>query len=309
MNGVLAVFPEMTALGRKIAEVAGLDLAPIELHRFPDGECLVTLPETQLSDRDVAILATLRNPDALALALRFAAETAREFGARSVGLAAPYLAYMRQDRRFAPGQAISAPVFARYLEESFDWLVTVDPHLHRIAKLDDLFAIPCRRVVTAPVIAGWIQDNIPDAVLVGPDSESEQWVAEVAGLARRPYEVLTKHRFGDRDVEVSIPQSAALAGGTPVIIDDIASSGRTMIQAVSRLLKAGSRPPVCVVIHAVFAGDAEADIIAAGAARLVTTDSIPHASNDVELAVPLADAITSLLHPAERPDDRPRAGT
>ena len=308
MTGVLAVFPEMTTLGREIADAAGLDYCPIELHRFPDGECLVTLPETQFAGRDVAILATLRNPDAVALPLRFAAETARELGARRVGLAAPYLAYMRQDRRFAPGQAISAPIFAGFLEESFDWLVTVDPHLHRIAKLEDLFAIPSKRVITAPVIARWVEENIPNAVLIGPDSESEQWVAEVAGLARRPYEVLAKHRLGDREVEISVPRSAALGDGIPVILDDIASSGRTMIQAISRLIEAGASPPVCIVIHAVFAGEAQTDILAAGAARLVTTDSIPHASNAISLSVPLAEAVNSLLHSAERAGDQREQG-
>lgn len=303
MNTVLAAFPQMVPLGAQIAAVAGLPYFEIGLHHFPDGESLVSFPE-EIAGRDVAILATLRDPDTLALPMRFAAETARELGARRVGLIAPYLAYMRQDRRFAPGQAVSAPLFARFLEQSFDWLVTVDPHLHRIANLQNIFTIPARRVITAPIIARWIEDNVPDAILIGPDSESEQWVSEVAGLAGRPHEVLAKQRHGDREVEISIPTSAVLRGGTPVILDDIASSGRTMAQAITRLLEAGTRAPVCIVIHAVFAGEAQADMRAAGAARLVTTNSIPHPSNAISLAGALAEAMTTLLPTADFPRRR-----
>ncbi|KNG94577.1 phosphoribosylpyrophosphate synthetase [Pseudaestuariivita atlantica] len=277
----------MDALATEMAGLLGAETAAVDLHRFPDGESLVTLPDT-MTGRNVIILTTLRDPDPLALPLRFTAATARELGAARVGLVAPYLAYMRQDTRFAPGQAVTAPLFARYLEDSFDWLVTADPHLHRIPSLGRLFGIPAIRVQSAPLIADWISREVPDAVILGPDSESQQWVAEVARMAGRPFEVLSKVRSGDRNVQVSVPESEALTQGTPVILDDIASSGRTMIRAIERLAAAGTRPPVCVVIHAVFAAGAHDEILAAGAARVITTNSIPHPSNAISLAEPLA---------------------
>lgn len=284
---VLLAFPGMEPLGRALAGLVDAACGEVRLHRFPDGEALVTLPDGP-AEQDVAIVATLREPDLLALPLRFAAETARELGAARVGLIAPYLAYMRQDRRFEPGQAVSAPLFARFLEQAFDWLVTADPHLHRIASLGEIFAIPAERVVTAPLLAEWIGAHVADPVLLGPDGESKQWVAEVARLTDCPFEVLHKHRTGDRRVEVSIPRQAMLHARTPVILDDIASSGRTMIEAVGRLKAIGTAPPVCVLIHAVFAGNAYDDILAAGAARVVSTDSIPHPSNTISLAPSLA---------------------
>lgn len=294
MTALILAFPGMEALAKDLADRLGAEMAAIDLHRFPDGESLVTLPEN-ISGRDVIFLATLRDPDRLALPLRFAAATARELGAAQVGLVAPYLAYMRQDQRFAPGQAVTAPLFARFLQESFDWLVTVDPHLHRIPSLDRLFGIPAIRVQSAPLIAAWIAREVPDAVILGPDSESQQWVAEVARMAGRPYEVLTKVRSGDRQVDVSVPKSDALKHGTPVVLDDIASSGRTMIRAMEHLTAAGMRSPICVIIHAVFAGSAYEDILAAGAAHVITTDSIPHHSNAISLADPLAASITHAM--------------
>lgn len=294
MNPLILSFPGMDPLASQIAPLLGADTAPLGLHRFPDGESLATLPQ-ELNGRDVILAATLRNPDPLALPLRFTAETAREFGAASVGLLAPYLSYMRQDHRFAPGQVVSAPLFAAFLQDSFDWLVTVDPHLHRIPSLDRIFDIPAIRVQAARPIARWLAQEVPDAVILGPDSESQQWVAEVARMAGRPYEVLNKVRSGDRQVDVSVPESDALRQGTPVVLDDIASSGRTMIRAMEHLIAAGTRPPVCAIIHAVFAGSAFEDILATGAARVVTTDSIPHESNAIALAEPLATAIAQAM--------------
>jgi ribose-phosphate pyrophosphokinase len=291
MTPLILAFPEMEALTGDLANRMGAETAAIDLHRFPDGESLVTLPEN-MKGRDVIFLATLRDPDRQALPLRFAAATARELGAKRVGLVAPYLAYMRQDKRFAPGQAVTASLFAQFLEDGFDWLVTVDPHLHRIPSLDRVFRIPAIRVQSAPLIADWIAREVPDAVILGPDSESQQWVAEVARIAGRPYEVLTKVRSADRQVDVSVPESDALKHGTPVVLDDIASSGRTMIRAMEHLIAAGTAPPVCVIIHAVFAGCAFEDILAAGAARVITTDSIPHQTNAISLADPLAISIT-----------------
>ena len=118
----------------------------------------------------------------------------------------------------------------------------------------------------------------------------------MARLAGRPYEVLRKIRTGDRQVEISVPDSDHLRDGTPVVLDDIASSGRTMVRAVERLIEAGAAPPVGLVIHAVFAGNAHDDILAAGAARIVSTDTIPHPSNTIGTGALLAGAASGLVH-------------
>lgn len=303
MNRVLLPFPAQRALAEAMTAPLGARIGRLDWRRFPDGESLVSIDET-LEDVHVAIVASLHHPDEMALALRFAAATAREFGARSVGLIAPYLAYMRQDMRFHPGEAVSAPLFAGFLEESFDWLVTADPHLHRNPALASLYRIPARRVATAPLVADWIRDNIADAIVIGPDSESGQWVSEIAGRAGVPYQVLNKIRRGDRDVEVSLPDLDAARGRTPVIVDDIVASGRTAIETLQQLKRLGLPPAVCVAIHAVFAQDAYEQLLAAGAARVVSTDSIAHPSNRISIAALLAQASADLLggdYPKETP--------
>jgi ribose-phosphate pyrophosphokinase len=128
--------------------------------------------------------------------------------------------------------------------------------------------------------------------VIGPDGESEQWAAEVARGAGAPWLVLEKTRRGDRDVTVSVPDAGRLGGRTPVLVDDIISTARTMIAAVAHLVRLGSTPPpVCVGVHAVFAGDAQAELQAAGAARIVTTNTIAHPTNAIDIVPAIAAAL------------------
>ncbi len=294
MNRILIPFPADVALAATVGAELGARVAPLDWHRFPDGESLVTL-DTALQDADVAMLASLRTADAIALPLRFAAETAREFGARSVGLIAPYLGYMRQDTRFHRGEAVTSPLFARFLEQSFDWLVTVDPHLHRTPRLDALYRIPTAHVRAAPLVARWIASNVPDAIVIGPDSESEQWVSSIATRAGVPFQVLRKLRRGDYDVSVSLPDAAAVAGRTPVLVDDIVSSGRTILETLGHLERLGLPAPVVVAIHPVFSGDAYEQLKAARLARIVSTDTIAHPSNAISMGPALGAAAAKLM--------------
>ena len=294
MTRVLLPFPLQRRIADAMAPALEARVGRLDWRRFPDGESLVAIDDA-LSGADIAIVASLDHPDELSIALRFAASTAREFGARSVGLVAPYLAYMRQDRRFHRGESISATLYARFLEECFDWLVTVDPHLHRNSELSALYRIPAVRVAAAPVVAEWIGDNVPDAILIGPDRESGQWVAEIAQRVGLPWQVLQKQRHGDRDVEVSLPDVESARGRRPVIVDDIVSSGHTMIETLGHLQRLGLPAAVCIAIHAVFAGNAYDQLRKAGAAGVASTDSIPHPSNAMSIAGLLANACAGVF--------------
>lgn len=294
MTRVLMPFPADATLAATIATHLQARVAPIAWRHFPDGESLVTLDD-DLEVADVAILATLRNPDPLALPLLFAAHTAREFGARSVGLIAPYLAYMRQDTRFHGGEAVSVPLFARFLEEAFDWLVTVDPHLHRIRQLQSLYRIPVAHVSATPAVSRWIAQAIPEAILIGPDSESEQWVSRIAQEAQLPYQVLNKERHGDYDVRVSLPDPSAVAGRIPVLVDDIVSSGHTILETVTHLQRLALREAVLVTIHPVFAGNAYERLQDAGLKHIASTDTIAHPSNAISVGSDLAAAASALM--------------
>src|SRR6266567_6497008 len=230
MTDLLIPMPGNEAMAQALALLLGTELGHVELHKFPDAETYIRLP-SDVDARQIVIVCTLDRPDDKILTLLFLAATARELGAKTIGLVAPYLAYMRQDRRFNPGEAVTSRQIARLLSDAFDWLATVDPHLHRYSSLSKIYRIPTEVVHAAPLISGWIRANVQAPLIIGPDGESEQWVSAVAKAAGAPYTVLQKVRRGDRDVEISVRDATNLDGQTPVLVDDIISSGRTMIEA------------------------------------------------------------------------------
>lgn len=293
MTPLVLPFPGNEALSRALVEQAHWPTGRLETREFPDGETYLRI-DAPCAGQSVAVIATLDRPDRKLAPLLFAADTLRELGALHVGLVAPYLAYMRQDRRFQAGEAITSRIFAALVSSRFDWLVTVDPHLHRFRSLDELYTIPTRVVHAAPAIASWIASNVAQPLLIGPDIESEQWVADVAKRANAPHVVLSKVRRGDRDVEVSVPDVEQHRDRTPVVVDDIVASARTMIQAVRQLVAVGLPNPVCVGVHGIFAGDAYRALQEAGAAQIVTTRTVAHPSNAIDIADLLVPALVAL---------------
>ena len=301
MKPLLLTLPGNAELGERLAQCTGWECGAVAARSFPDGETHLRI-DADCTGRSVAVLCALDRPNEKALPLLFAASTVRELGAARVGVVAPYLAYMRQDRRFQAGEAVTSRIFARLLSQAFDWLVTLDPHLHRFHALGELYSIPTRVAHAAPALASWIAAEVAAPLLVGPDQESEQWVAEVARRIGAPHLVLAKTRRGDRDVEISVPDVDHYRDRSPVILDDVVSSARTMIETVRRLRAAGLADPVCLGIHGIFAGDTQRALREAGAARIVTTTSIRHETNAIEIAELLVSPVSELvLGPVTRP--------
>src|SRR5688572_19635777 len=127
MTVLLIDFPGNDALTVRLARRLQADVGRLDTRHFPDGETYVRL-DCDVASRSITFVCSLDGPNEKTLGLLFAAEAARDLGAARVGLIAPYLAYMRQDRRFVPGEAVTSKTFARLISSAFDWMVTVDPH-------------------------------------------------------------------------------------------------------------------------------------------------------------------------------------
>lgn len=293
MSDILVPLPGNERLADALAGHMDAEIARVVFHHFPDGETYVRF-ESDMADKTVWLVCTLDRPDPKFVPLMITAETAKDFNAARVGLIAPYLAYMRQDTRFRPGEAVSSAYFASVLSCIVDALVAVDPHLHRRSSLSEIYRIPTAVVHAAPTVADWVRREVPEPLLIGPDAESEQWVAEVARLAKAPHLVLEKVRRGDRDVEVSVPEVDRWSNHTPVLVDDIVSTAHTMIETVGHLHRAGLRPPICVAVHAIFADDAHRELLDAGARRVVSCNTVEHVSNALDISKALAEAARAL---------------
>lgn len=260
---------------------------------FPDGESYLCI-ESDVKEHHCIVVADLSHPNNKFLPLIFLLDTLKELGAKSVGLVAPYLSYMRQDRRFIDGEAITSKLFAKSLSHHMDYLVTVDPHLHRYHSLDEIYSVPSRVVQGAPALAEWLKGQT-NLLLVGPDSESEQWVSSIAKVSGHPYVIGDKIRRGDRDVSVSLSDLSGYVGLTAVIIDDVISSGQTILSCIEALKLQKIQKIKCAAVHGIFADGVDQKLLNAGLTELVTTNTIVHPSNSIDISELLVKPISECI--------------
>jgi ribose-phosphate pyrophosphokinase len=285
-------FKAEAASALALAKLANLTPGLIERHDFPDGEFKLKLPASLASS--VVIFHGLDRPNEKLIELLFAAKTARQLGAKHLTLVAPYLAYMRQDIAFVPGEVVSQRIVGDLLASLFDAVVTVDPHLHRVANLSE--AIPVKDAINlsaAPILGDLALKKREQPFLLGPDEESAQWVAQAARAHHLDFAVATKTRLGDCSVDIQMP-SINVAGRAVVLLDDIASSGHTLARAAELLLAAGAKTVDVAVTHALFDAQAEAVMMKAGISQIWSTDCVLHASNAVTVMPAMAQALSSL---------------
>ena len=283
-------FPEYAAQARRLAEALGANCGIVDLHRFPDGESRITLPPGG-GDDALILCRSLDRPNDKLVELLLAASAARDRGVADLTLVAPYLCYMRQDTAFHPGEAVSQRAVGDLLGRTFDRIISVDAHLHRVSRLDEV--VPNARaenLSAAPAIGAFLAQRLDRPLLLGPDAESRQWVRTAAAAGDLDWGVAEKHRRGDRAVEIELP-ALDFRNRTVTILDDMASTGVTVAVATARLREAGAAAVHLAVTHALFVGDAERRVHGAGVERIWSTDSVPHDSN----AIHLADLIASAL--------------
>ncbi len=285
-------FPEYQVQTKRLADELKLPYREISVHRFPDGERKITVP-TDVA-RHVVVCLSLDHPDTRLVELLLAAGALRDQGVTRITLVAPYLCYMRQDIAFRPGEAISQRLVGQFLAGLVDDLVTVDPHLHRTASLQA--AVPVRNAVclsAAAPLGDYIVGRWHNPLLLGPDGESEQWVRTMAKRHGLAYAVARKQRLGDREVRVTLPQTA-FGDRQVVLVDDVASSGHTLIET-ARLVAAHPIAGIAAVVtHALFDSATARALQAAGISAVASSDSITHPSNAVALSTLLADAVARL---------------
>ncbi|MGZ4981832.1 MAG: ribose-phosphate diphosphokinase [Methylobacter sp.] len=289
---IILAFPDYLSQAQRLADRLNVPLAEVALHHFPDSESLVRLPSSL--PEHVIVCRSLNQPNDKLIELMLCAVTARELGAKRVTLVAPYLSYMRQDIANQPGEAVSQRIVGKLLAELFDDVLTVDPHLHRISSLTQ--AVPIKNAISltaADEIGAFLKRQFKSAILLGPDSESKQWVAAIAEDIGFEYAIAQKKRLGDKQVEM-ILQDCDYRSKPVIIIDDMASTGRTIAKAVGLLQAVGSKDIYAVITHALFCDDAYEHILKAGVKNIWSTDSIDHPSACIKLDALLADAVKAI---------------
>lgn len=281
------------SLSSVLSEKLRIPMGSAEVRNFPDGETYIHI-HSDVQNKTVILVSELDHPNHKILSLMFMAQTLKELGAKKICLISPYLPYMRQDKRFKPGEAITSVLFAKFISGWLDCLITIDPHLHRIHHLSEIYTVPAIATLHATKkIAAWISENVISPFIIGPDEESQQWVAAVAKIVDAPYIIIKKTREGDRKITISIPEINDTKR-TPVLVDDIISTGTSMLVTIQQLLSKGFTKPICIGVHALFKSDVYENLLHAGAQRIITCNTVQHPSNLIDITDLLLEGIKSV---------------
>ncbi len=269
-------------IAKELARKLKVKFSPTTVSSFPDEDIYLKF-NTNLKGKKLVIVQSFQpHSDMSLFDIIFAAETAKDLGAKKVILVAPYLAYMRQDKRFHPGEAISSRIMAKFFNNSVDKLITIDPHIHRYKSLKDIFTIPAKKLTANEVLADYIQKKIKNSVIIGPDWESYQWAEVIANKIGVESTVFKKTRFSSRLVKEKMVKHVELKGKNVVIVDDIISTGHTMIEAAKMAKKHKAKSVIALGVHGLFVENA-VQKMEKYFNQIITTNCIEHKTNKVDV--------------------------
>ncbi len=283
MKNVIIAGTDSTSIAKKLAKQIKAEYSELQVSSFPDGELKIRYP-IDVSGKNVIIInGMIPNPNKNLLESVFAIHTAKQLGAEKVTFVAPYLAYMRQDKQFKPGDCISAKVMAKLLDCA-DKVIAIDPHLHRIHRLQDIFRTKAKSVSADPVLAEYIKKNHPKAIIIGPDIESSQWAKTIADSIGQESMILLKKRYSSTKVRIVVHgDPKKFKGRDVVIVDDIISTGHTMIEPIKQLKKFGAKKITCVGVHGVLVENALKKLKKLGV-QVITTNTIENPTTKIDVS-------------------------
>ena len=262
-------------------------------YKFPDDELRIRF-NSELKNRNVALVQSFyRNVSDCIIEAVLAARTARELGAKKVVLVAPYFPYLRQDKLFHKGEAVSQRIIAGLMDKYFDAVYIMDPHLHRKNKLGDIFRIKAEKMTANDLIAGYIRKKIKDPVVIGPDEESYKWARNVAEIINAESRIMKKKRYSSYHVKVALNEKIGLKSRNAVIVDDIVSTGHTILETAKILKRLGAKNIYCICVHGIFANDALSKLKKAGV-KVISTNTIPNKAARIDVSGEIAQNLRNV---------------
>ena len=285
------------ALASKVAKELGVSLGGLEVRRFPDGEKYLRVL-SDVKGQVVAVIQSIHHtPDEMLFEYLLLADALKDLGAKRIIAFVPYFAYARQDERFKPGEALSFRTVSKLVESvGTDEIYTIDMHQHRVLRSSEVFNIPSHNLSAMPLLADYMKKygKLEKPLVIGPDAEAEQWAKIAAERLETDYDVFEKKRLGDDHVEVR-PRRATARGRDVLIVDDIISTGGTIVEAVKILQSQGAKRIHVACTHPILAAGALAKIKEAGVQDVIGTDTVPSPISQVTVSPLLADQLRNKL--------------
>jgi len=299
MEAVVLGGSSLTHMALRLAKALEVEYVKVETQKFPDGEKYVRILG-DVEDRIAIVVQSMyHRPDEYLLEYFLIVDTLKDLGAKKVIGVVPYFAYARQDQRFKPGEALSLKTVTKLIENAgTDELYTVDVHRHRVeeAEFPRITRMPVHNVTAMPELAKYAirAYDLKDPIVIGPDAEAEHWARVAAEAIGADYDYLEKKRISDREVEVR-PKRLDVRGRDVLIVDDIISTGGTMVKAIDVVRREGARRVIAACTHPVLVEGALARVLEAGAEDVIATDTIPSPISRVSVVPILAKSIKERL--------------
>ncbi len=279
-------------LAKRVASRLRLPYSELFADNFPDGELRIRFEEGLSKKRVIIVNSMMPNPNNSLIELVFAVNTAKELGAGRVVVVAPYLAYMRQDKRFHQGECVSARIMAKLLN-SADQVIAVDPHLHRIKSLKEIFSTKAISITADPVLAQYIHKNHPESIIIGPDEESSQWARTIADSINHEAMILSKKRWSATKIRTIIHgDGKKFINRDVVIVDDIISTGHTMFDPIRQLKKFRAKRITCICVHGVFTLNA-LHVLRKLGVRVISTNTVQNSVAKIDVSPLIAKALSN----------------
>ena len=278
-------------LAKKIASKLKKPYSALEVIHFPDSEIKLKFKVNVKGKVVVLVQSFYKNINDCVIETLFAAETASDLGAKRVILVAPYFPYLRQDKRFNPGECISLRTIAKNIDEDFDKAIIIDPHLHREKTLEHIFRIKSKKVTANPLIIDYIKKKIKNPVIIGPDWESHKWAQRIAEEIGCEFAIMEKKRYSARKVKVSLHKKINIKNKNLIFIDDMISTGNTLLRAIKAMKKLGAKKVTCFAVHGILVENALQKLQKAGA-TVITTNTIPNKAAKIDVSRLIADNLS-----------------
>ncbi len=277
-------------IGGKIAKRLKAQHSELSVKKFPDDELLIRFSADLRGKAVVLVQSFFGNIGDCIIEVILASATARDLGAKKIVLVAPYFPYLRQDKRFHKGESASQGIIAKLIEKYFDEILVIDPHLHRRNSLHQIFKIKAAKLTANSLIANYIKMHIRNPVIIGPDEESYKWARSVANIVGAESSILKKKRYSSYHVEVKLNKKIDLKGKNVVIVDDIISTGHTIIEATKLLRKLGAKNIYCICVHGIFVNDALKEL-KKNKINVISTNTIPNKAAKIDVAKIIAERL------------------
>jgi ribose-phosphate pyrophosphokinase len=277
-------------IARNIAKALREEYSEVKFRKFPDGELYVKLQKDVKGKNVFLVQSFYGDISDCIMEVLFAANTAKKLGAKKVTLIAPHFPYHRQDKSFHFGESVSIHSMGRLMDQTVDEIVIMDPHLHRIDSLSKIFKIKAIKVTANDTIAQYIKKNIKSAAIIGPDWESFKWAEYIGKKIGCEYHILHKKRWSSHKVKIYFRKGVELTGKKVVIIDDIISSGHTILETIKALKGIGIKDITVICVHGIFA-EGSLKVLQKTGAKILSCSTIPSAASKIDVSKALADAV------------------